>query len=165
MSSLGFCPSCNRQIRISSKFCKYCGITLKTCPECNELNTVEDKFCGSCGEDISKVEAPELSREVRSEEQKGPRIEEIQEAGESQPKLVVWPPLPYAQQHTQQRPSPLVAEEQPLYDPSSLKHPYSKVKFFGYLRGTFPSTSVLSATIEVFGLALALIAVGIAIIG
>ena len=105
MSSLGFCPSCNRQIRISSKFCKYCGITLKNCPECNEINTVEDKFCGSCGEDISKVEAPELSREVRSEEQKGPRIEEIQEAGESQPKLVVWPPLPYAQQHTQQRPS------------------------------------------------------------
>ncbi|MCG3225644.1 MAG: zinc ribbon domain-containing protein, partial [Candidatus Heimdallarchaeota archaeon] len=40
MSSMNECSYCHRQIRAASKFCKYCGQSLKMCPECQELNNL-----------------------------------------------------------------------------------------------------------------------------
>jgi predicted amidophosphoribosyltransferase len=87
------CPTCHRDIKVSSKFCKYCGETLKRCPNCREFNQSSDRFCANCGEDISKVETPEpLKREPAQRPE--PVIQEIPPsgAGEGQPRLILWPP-------------------------------------------------------------------------
>ena len=155
MSSMNECPYCHRQIRASSKFCKYCGQSLKTCPECQELNNHDDAFCALCGADISKVET---SEPVRSDERAG----EMKEQG--QQKIVMWPPISPARQ-IEPKPKFQVFEEGTPYKPASIKYPYSKVRALGFLGGPLPTSSVFGATIEALGLALALIAAGVAIIG
>lgn len=149
------CPYCGRQIRASSKFCKYCGQSLKICPECQELNNHDDAFCALCGTDISKVEASET---IRLDE----RTEEVKEQG--QQKIVMWPPLSPVRQ-IQPKPQFSVFEEGTPYKPTSIKYPYSRVRALGFLGGPLPTSTVFSATIEALGLALALIAAGVAIIG
>lgn len=149
------CPNCHRQIRASSKFCKYCGQSLKVCPECQELNNLDDTFCALCGTDISKVKVPEA---FRSEERAG----EMKVQG--QQKVVMWPPISPVRQ-IQPKPKFQVFEEGTPYKPASIKYPYSKVRALGFLGGPLPTSSVFSATIEALGLALALIAAGVAIVG
>ena len=172
MNKMGKCPACNREIKSSSKFCKYCGTSLKQCPDCKSINTASDQFCGACGVDISQVEAAAPLREIIPKEsgevgKAEPRREEVQEtiSGETQPKLVVWPPMAYDRQYAQARPQPSIfpPEDAAKFEPTTVKYAYSKVRLLGFLGGPLPTSNVLSATIEAFGLALALVAGGIGI--
>ena len=162
MSDKSICPNCNREIKSTSKFCKFCGVTLKSCPSCNEFNKVEDAFCGSCGEDISEIVVPEADRIEREESAYAAIIEEIED--EKKPKLVVWPPQ-YAETrpYIQPKPTPKLFEEGTQYEPTAVQYQYSKVRVIGFLGGPLPTSNVLSVTLEAFGLALALIAAGIVI--
>ncbi len=164
MSDKSICPSCNREIKPTSKFCKFCGVTLKSCPSCNEFNKVEDAFCGSCGEDISKLIIPIPHRKESEDSAYAPIIEEIEE-GEKRPKLVVWPPqYAEARPQIQPKPTPELFEEGTQYEPTKVQYQYSKVKPIGFLGGPLPTSNVLSVTLEAFGLALALVAAGIVIV-
>jgi hypothetical protein len=162
MSDKTICPNCNREIKSTSKFCKFCGVTLKSCPSCNEFNKVEDAFCGSCGEDISEIVVPIADRIEREESAYAAIIEEIED--EKKPKLVVWPPQ-YAETrpYIQPKPTPKLFEEGTQYEPTKIQYQYSKVRLIGFLGGPLPTSNVLSVTLEAFGLALALIAAGIVI--
>ena len=144
MSKMGICPACNREIKPSSKYCKYCGTSLKLCPDCKSINTASDQFCGSCGVDISQVEAAEPLKEIIPEESavKGraePRIEEAQEVvgGETQPKLVTWPPTSYDRQFAPPptRPAIMPPEDAAKFEPKSVKYAYGKVRILGFLGG------------------------------
>lgn len=169
---MGICPACNREIKASSKFCKYCGTSLKHCPDCKSINTASDQFCGSCGVDISQVEAAAPLREIVPEDsgEEGraePKIDEVQEVigGETQPQLVVWPPMGYDRQYAPVRRQPTIfpPEDAAKFEPTTVKYAYSKVRILGFLGGPLPTSNVLSATVEAFGLALALVAGGIGI--
>ncbi|MFW9852539.1 MAG: zinc ribbon domain-containing protein [Candidatus Thorarchaeota archaeon] len=162
MSDKSTCPSCNREIKSTSKFCKFCGITLKSCPSCNEINKAEDVFCASCGEDISKVDVPKSLRDESQDVAYATVIEEIEE--ERKPKLVIWPPQ-YAETrpYIQPKPTPQLFEDGTKYEPTTVQYQYSRVRAIGFLGGPLPTSNVLSVTVEVFGLALALIAAGIVI--
>ena len=153
MSSMNECPKCHRQIRASSKFCKYCGQSLKTCPECQELNNYDSAFCALCGTDITKVETSEPIRTV-------PEVRGAQ----NQQKIVMWPPISPVRQ-IQPKPQVSIFEEGTPYKPPSISYPYNKVRPLGFLGGPLPTSSVFSATIEALGLALVLIAAGVAIAG
>lgn len=155
MSSTNECPNCHRQIRATSKFCKYCGQSLKVCPECQELNNYDAAFCALCGTDISKIEAAEPVKGVE-------RIEEI--GVPKQQKVVMWPPMPSVGQ-IQPKPQMQVFEEGTPYQPTSIKYPYRKVRPLGFLVGPLPTSTVFGAVIEALGYALALIAAGVAILG
>ena len=63
MSDTQNCPVCFRSIKKASKFCKFCGSTLKLCPECSFLNRGEDAYCSECGSDISTVEVAKSYRD------------------------------------------------------------------------------------------------------
>ena len=172
MSKMGICPACNREIKLSSKFCKYCGTSLKSCPDCKSINTALDQFCGSCGVDISQVEAAEPLREIIPEDsgkisRTEPRIDESQEIAieDSQSKLVVWPPMSYDRQFAPPpaRPDIMPSEDAAKFEPKTVKYAYGKVRILGFLGGPLPTSNVISATVEAFGLALALVAGGIGI--
>ena len=164
MSDKSICPNCNREIKPASKFCKFCGVTLKSCPSCNEINKIEDSFCASCGEDISKVDVPKPSKDESQAPGIIATIEEVEEGGEKKPQLVIWPPQ-YATKvpYITPKPTPQLFEEGVQYEPSTVRYQYSRVRPIGFLGGPLPTSNVLSVTVEVFGLALALIAAGIVI--
>jgi hypothetical protein len=126
---------------------------LKICPECQELNNHDAGFCAFCGTDITDVKAPESVRTTPGVD--GPQ---------NQQKIVMWPPIQPVRQ-IQPKPQFSVLEEGTPYKPASIRYPYSKVRLLGFLGGPLPTSSVFSATIEALGLALALIAAGVAIVG
>ena len=43
------CPDCKRTIPSDSRFCSYCGESLKKCAVCERFFTCGAAFCGSCG--------------------------------------------------------------------------------------------------------------------
>lgn len=52
------CPSCQRMVLATNKFCNHCGeklIQSKICPECKEENDDDAKFCSSCGTKLMKI--------------------------------------------------------------------------------------------------------------
>ena len=169
------CPNCFRKIRSTSKFCKYCGGALKRCPECQNLNKAEDLFCAECGSDIKDVAVPKVVP-AQSPTRTGvfePIIQRTEEEGDdNQPKLILWPPLPA--QHPAEAGSTRIfppaqrsvrfTEVEPTYEPEKLEYKYKKVKFLGFLEGSLPSTNAFAATIEAFGIALAIIAFGVGIV-
>ncbi|OLS32012.1 MAG: hypothetical protein HeimAB125_13360, partial [Candidatus Heimdallarchaeota archaeon AB_125] len=55
-------------------------------------------------------------------------------------------------------------EVESTFEPEMLEYKYKKVKFLGFLEGSLPSSNALAATLEAFGIALILIALGIGII-
>lgn len=163
MSDESICPSCNREIKPKSKFCKFCGVTLKSCPSCNMINKVEDAFCASCGEDISEVTVPKPHRTESEETAYAAIIEETKE-GDKKPKLVIWPPqYAAARPYITPKPTQKLFEEGTQFEPSTLQYQYSRVRAIGFLGGPLPTSNVLGETLEAFGLALALIATGIVI--
>ena len=146
------------------------------CPECQNLNKAEDLFCAECGYDIKDVEAP-VSTPSQVAGKTGvfqPRIERRagQDDEDSQPKLILWPPLPAQQPSGAAYPRPFppaqraiqFTEVEPTYEPEKLEYKYKKVKFLGFLEGSIPSSSALAATLEAFGIALILIAFGIGVV-
>ncbi len=164
MSDKSICPNCNREIKPTSKFCKFCGVTLKTCPSCNKINKIEDAFCASCGEDISKVVVPKPHKDEGEVATYTATIGEVEEDGEKKPQLVIWPPqYAAARPYVAPKPTPKLFEEGTQYEPSTVQYQYNRVRPIGFLGGPLPTSNVLSVTVEVFGLALALIAAGIAI--
>ena len=176
MSVNSECPICFRKIRSTSKFCKYCGGSLKKCPECQNLNKAEDLFCAECGYDIKDVEV-QVSTPSQVAGKTGvfqPIIQRgaEQEDDDSQPKLILWPPLQAQQPSTAAHPRPFppaqraiqFTEVEPTYEPEKLEYKYKKVKFIGFLEGSIPSSSALAATLEAFGIALILIAFGVGVV-
>ena len=164
MSGTAVCPSCFKNIKENSKFCKFCGIPVKTCPKCKELNRIEDKFCSSCGGDISNVKTEAPINVSRTAPQPQPVIAEPKVVDGKQQQLVIWPPLD--QQKLQKSPEvqkKSVIEDGPTYEPTSVRYAYEKVRAFGFFSGPLPTSNVLSATFESFGYALAFIAIGVVI--
>jgi hypothetical protein len=55
-------PSCQREIRESTKFCEQCGAKLEQeCPKCKAKMPLASKFCGQCGQDLKGPEqAPSI---------------------------------------------------------------------------------------------------------
>lgn len=176
MSVNSECPICFRNIRSTSKFCKYCGGPLKKCPECQNLNKAEDLFCAECGYDIKDVEVP-VSTPSQVAGKTGvfqPIIQRTagQEDEDSQPKLILWPPLPAQQLSRPAHSRTLLpaqratyfTEVEPTYEPEKLEYKYKKIKFIGFLEGSLPSSNALAATLEAFGIALILIAFGVGVV-
>jgi len=56
------CPSCQSEIRESTKFCEQCGAKLEQeCPNCKAKMPLVSKFCGQCGQDLKgPEEAPSI---------------------------------------------------------------------------------------------------------
>jgi len=174
MSETQDCPYCFRKIKTSSRFCKFCGSTLKLCPECKTLNKDDASYCDECGSDIKDVEVAESYKIMKGEisAQDEEEIQDFLEEGgfkSKKPQLIVWPPLADSRHQPQvsSRPRPYsqlnYLEREPTYQPTDLKYTYSKVKPLGFLGGSIPTSNFLGAIIEAFGLALALIALGIVI--
>jgi hypothetical protein len=149
---------------------------LKICPECNTLNKAEDLFCAECGHDIKDIQVP-VRTPTQATGKTGvfqPVIQQTNDQdGEDQPKLILWPPLPTQQPPAMRiQPKPPSAaqrsvkftEVESTFEPDMLEYKYKKVKFIGFLEGSLPSTNALAATIEAFGIALILIALGIGIV-
>jgi hypothetical protein len=162
MSDTQDCPVCYRKIKPSSNFCKFCGSTLKICPECETINKEDDTYCGECGTDIRKVDV--------AEGYKGDNRDFNKEVlGRREPKLVMWPPVTEASYLSQAKPRARLSpysdylDKEPTYQPKNLNYTYNKVKILGFLGGPLPTSNVLGAVVEVFGIALALIAIGIVI--
>ncbi len=174
MSVNSECPICLRNIRSTSKFCKFCGNSLKKCPECSTLNKADDLFCAECGHDIKDIEVPERTP-TQAPGRTGvfqPVIQKTEGQDDDQPKLILWPPMPAQPPAMQIQPKPPTpaqksvrfTEVEPSFEPEMLEYKYKKVKFIGFLEGSLPSTNALAATIEAFGIALIFIALGIGII-
>lgn len=175
MSETQDCPSCYRKIKSNSRFCKYCGTTLKPCPKCSTLNKGDGSFCAECGADISSVEVAESysKREpLTAEEEKTQAKEFLEEGGlNRRQQLIVWPPSRddiryYTQaQSRARRPYSYTdyLDKEPTYEPKKVNYAYSRVRILGFLGGPLPTSSVLSSVVEAFGIALALIALGIVI--
>ncbi len=176
MSVTRDCPNCFRKIKTSSKFCKFCGTTLKICLECQTINKANDAFCAECGFDIKDVEVAEGFSEVTDSVETSSEedftltedgVEEDQIKQER--KLVMWPPISQSRYLSQARPQPKVKpymkylEEGPSYEPKKLSYTYNRVRLLGFLSGPLPTSNVLSSVVEAFGIALALIAGGIVI--
>ncbi len=172
MSATQDCPSCFRKIKTSSRFCKYCGSTLKLCPECSTINKEKDAYCGECGADIRTIEVAESYRDKTDTERKA-REEFLEDEllDQKKQKLVMWPPTADSRYHfqTSSRPSPRLTpyteflDKEPTYQPPKLDYTYNKVRALGFLGGPLPTSNVLSSVVEAFGIALALIAFGIII--
>lgn len=162
MSASQECPVCFRSIKSSSKFCKFCGSTIKQCPDCEYLNKEEDTYCRECGTNISTVEVAESYKGTKRDFDK-------EVLGKTESKLVMWPPVTEASYLSQARPRARLnpyadyMEKEPTYQPKELNYTYNKVKLLGFLGGPLPTTNVLGAVVEAFGIALALVAVGIVI--
>ncbi|MBY9000491.1 MAG: zinc ribbon domain-containing protein [Candidatus Heimdallarchaeota archaeon] len=167
MSATSKCPSCFKDIKAKSKFCKFCGIPLKICPMCEDHNKVEDMFCGSCGENIKevKVEAP-INVKRSPQGQPAPIQDPIAQGitGGKPPQLVIWPPIDqssmYAPPVTQTR---QVIPDGPSYEPPVAKYDYDRVRPFGFFSGPIPLSNIVSPAVESFGYALAFIAIGVVI--
>lgn len=43
------CPDCKRHIPKDSRFCSYCGKSLRKCQTCDRFFGTEATFCGTCG--------------------------------------------------------------------------------------------------------------------
>ncbi|MHA1200146.1 MAG: double zinc ribbon domain-containing protein [Candidatus Heimdallarchaeaceae archaeon] len=175
MSVTQDCPTCFRKIKTSSKFCKFCGSTLKLCSECNSINKEDDSYCSECGADIKTIDVAESYKDA-TKDSKDDLAEraQIQEylnegASDKKPQLVMWPPAADSRYHPQASPRSTMGpnieylDKEPTYQPKKLNYTYSKVRVLGFLGGPLPTTNVLSSVVEAFGVALALIAVGIVI--
>ncbi len=68
------CPNCGKNIKLSLKFCNYCGINLEEydiyCPNCGKSIKMGRKFCNYCGinlvqQKIDKIEITESLKGAR----------------------------------------------------------------------------------------------------
>ena len=66
------CPNCYKEIKDSSKFCRYCGAKIETqqkkvrCPQCGFLNRAEAVFCDNCGAKLGVGETPKVNQEPKT---------------------------------------------------------------------------------------------------
>ncbi|MCE7743169.1 MAG: hypothetical protein GOP50_12030 [Candidatus Heimdallarchaeota archaeon] len=173
MSGTQDCPICYRKIKPSSKFCKFCGSTLKLCPECSTVNKKDDAYCSECGTDIKAIDVVESYNDVTEDSDakagKKDMVQDYLDLEEKEQKLVVWPPVSESRYLSQARPRPRLSpnteylDKEPTYEPKKLNYTYSKVRILGFLGGPLPTSNILSSVVEAFGIALALIAMGVVI--
>ena len=52
------CPNCQRQIPDDSRFCSYCGKSLRKCRTCDRLFGSDATFCGICGDRLIEPRTP-----------------------------------------------------------------------------------------------------------
>ncbi|MHA1684800.1 MAG: zinc ribbon domain-containing protein [Candidatus Heimdallarchaeaceae archaeon] len=152
------CPLCDRLIKKSSRFCKYCGTPLILCPHCKKLNERSAQFCRECGKKLEKLEE-EKEPPIASRERPSVEIAE-----QSKGSILVGPPVyPMYYPQPYKRYSIFRKDTQETYSPEKAIHPYKKIKIQGYLSGPIPTGNVFSFSLEALGYSLLYIAIGVVI--